>query len=404
MSTLKVDAIRHNSATSDAITTAADGTCTAKLTSIGGGGLSHRNLIINGDFKVNQRGQTSSTISGYGTVDRFETTIDTGDSNLMTQSHNTLSSSDTPYSSGFRKSFKLTNHSSGQSADAADYAALRYIVEAQDIANCGWNFTSSSSNITLSFWVKASVSQNYLLQVRSYDGTAQRISFLINLTAGQWTKVTKTIPGNSGITIDNDNGGGLHILWFTYFGSNYVSGSTTDVWQSGTPSPVFPTTWYTTASSTFEITGVQLEVGDTATSFEHRSYGEELRRCQRYFFGHSGANINGSNSSTPDSHLGTCSCMSTSGISFNVVLPVPMRTVPTLYSTVTGSTRYRVNSAGANVNSGSDPVIYTAGSNHILVSHDLSGFSGLQSGQSGNIRRYLGSGVLGYSAELLYNS
>ena len=68
MSTLKVDAIRHNSATSDAITTAADGTCTAKLTSVGGGQLSHRNLIINGAMTVAQRGGTSTT-NGYGTVD-----------------------------------------------------------------------------------------------------------------------------------------------------------------------------------------------------------------------------------------------------------------------------------------------------------------------------------------------
>ena len=367
MSTLKVDAIRHNSATSDAITTAADGTCTAKITGMtGGGALSHRNIIINGDFKVNQRGQTSSTISGYGTVDRFETTIDTGDSNLMTQSHNTLSSSDTPYSSGFRKSFKLTNHSSGQSADAADYAALRYIVEAQDIANCGWNFTSSSSNITLSFWVKASVSQNYLLQIRSYDGTAQRISFLINLTAGQWTKVTKTIPGNSGITIDNDNGGGLHILWMTYFGSNYVSGSTTDVWQSGTPSPVFPTTWYTTASSTFEITGVQLEVGNTPTTFEHRSFAEEKKRCERYYQTYGFTTLMGSMSG----QVGTP----------RILFPTEMRAIPTSVtveyssngngsfrnqndgSTLTGHTtfNYYINGFDCRGSSGSANIIYSS--------------------------------------------
>ena len=70
MSTLKVDAIRHNSATSDAITTAADGTCTAKLTSVGGGQLSHRNLIINGAMMVAQRGVTSTTANAYSTVDR----------------------------------------------------------------------------------------------------------------------------------------------------------------------------------------------------------------------------------------------------------------------------------------------------------------------------------------------
>ena len=392
MSTLKVDAIRHNSATSDAITTAADGTCTAKITGMtGGGALSHRNIIINGDFKVNQRGQTSSTISGYGTVDRFETTIDTGDSNLMTQSHNTLSSSDTPYSSGFRKSFKLTNHSSGQSADAADYAALRYIVEAQDIANCGWNFTSSSSNITLSFWVKASVSQNYLLQIRSYDGTAQRIAFLINLTAGQWTKVTKTIPGNSGITIDNDNGGGLHILWFTYFGSNYSSGSTTDVWQSGTPSPVFPTTWYTTASSTFEITGVQLEFGDTATSFEFRNFGEELNRCQRYYQQFIGI--------SDQAALGFGRSNGTTIAECNVPLSVPLRASPILnscnWAVFTATNQSNVSNTTPSVRK------WDAHSNMLAIG--IAGLSGMTNARTLTV--YLNSShTFSMDAELKYNS
>ena len=321
MSTLKVDNIRHNSATSDAITTHSDGTASAKIIDVGGGALSHRNIIINGAMNVATYG-TSSTISGYGTVNRFETTIDTGDSNLLTQTQNTLTSSDTPYSYGFRNSFRVTNHSSGHSADAADYAAQRYIVEARDIANSGWDYTSSSSFITLSFWVKASVSQNYLLQVRSYDGTAQRISFLINLTAGQWTKVTKTIPGNSGITVNNDSGGGLHILWLFYYGSNYVSGSTTDVWQSGTPSPVFPNTWYTTASSTFEITGVQLEVGNTPTTFEHRSFAEEKKRCERYYQTYSYTTMMGSMSGT----VGTP----------RILFPTEMRAIPTSVTTEYG--------------------------------------------------------------------
>ena len=100
MSTLKVDAIRHNSATSDAITTAADGTCTAKLTSIGGGGLSHRNIITNGDMRIAQRG-TSSTSSGYHTVDRFKYTY-SGTDNAPTQAQVDVASGTTPYTLGFR--------------------------------------------------------------------------------------------------------------------------------------------------------------------------------------------------------------------------------------------------------------------------------------------------------------
>ena len=376
MSTLKVDAIRHNSATSDAITTHSDGTASAKIIDVGGGALSHRNIIINGAMNVATYG-TSSTISGYGTVNRFETTIDTGDSNLLTQTQNTLTSSDTPYSYGFRNSFRVTNHSSGHSADAADYAAQRYIVEARDIANSGWDYTSSSSFITLSFWVKASVSQNYLLQVRSYDGTAQRISFLINLTAGQWTKVTKTIPGNSGITVNNDSGGGLHILWFFYYGSNYVSGSTTDVWQSGT-SPVFPNTWYTTASSTYEITGVQLEVGNTPTTFEHRSFAEEKKRCERYYQTYSYTTLMGSLAGA----VGTP----------RILFPTEMRAIPTSVTTEYGSNG---NGTFRNQNNGS---ILTG---HTTFNYYTNGFDCRGSNGSANI---IYSSTYKADAELRYNS
>ena len=405
MSTLRVDAIRHNSATSDAITTAADGTCTAKLTSVGGGQLSHRNLIINGAMTISQRTTSSSTVgagSGYSVMDRFKTNNDlpSGVSNL------TLSQdSDAP--AGFSKSYKVTPNQAGTLADS-DRFFLSTSLEAQDIRNSGWNYTDSNSKLTLSFYIKSNLTGIVSLELNSPDSPSTKRHFRSTVTinsANTWERKTVTIPGDSQLVFDDNNEPGLHITWQYASGPNFSSGThVTGSWDTtavaGNRSSSSNINIYSNTSNFVSLTGVQLEVGDTATTFEHRSFADELRRCQRYFFAHSGANINGSNSSTPDSHLGTCSCMSTSGISFNVVLPVPMRTVPTLYSTVTGSTRYRVNSAGANVNSGSDPVIYVAGSNHILVSHDLSGFSGLQSGQSGNIRRYQGSGVLGYSAEL----
>ena len=103
MSTLKVDAIRHNSATSDAITTAADGTCTAKLTSVGGGQLSHRNIIINGSMNISQRGTSGN--SGDYLLDRFGV-YNSGTDETPTQAQVDVASGTTPYSLGFRKSFQ----------------------------------------------------------------------------------------------------------------------------------------------------------------------------------------------------------------------------------------------------------------------------------------------------------
>ena len=285
MSTLKVDAIRHNSATSDAITTAADGTCTAKLTSIGGGQLSHRNLIINGAMTVAQRGGTSTT-NGYGTVDRFRILYN-GTDEAPTQEQVDVASGTTPYTSGFRKAYKITNGNQTGGAGGGDYIIIRTLLEAQDIANSGWNYSSSSSNITLSFWVKSSVAQNFYGNLVTYDGTVQNYAFETgSLSADTWTKITKTIPGNSNLTFDNNSEAGIRINILPFFGPSYTGSMTLNQWAAYSGSaqtPANTSTWYTTNDATFEITGVQLEVGDTATTFEHRSYKEELRRCYRYF-------------------------------------------------------------------------------------------------------------------------
>ena len=293
MSTLKVDAIRHNSATSDAITTAADGTCTAKLTSIGGGGLSHRNLIINGAMNVAQRA-SSSTSSGYATVDRFKYTY-SGTDSAPTQAQVDVASGTTPYTLGFRKAYKITNANQSSGAGAGDHIRLEVNLEAQDIANSGWNYLSSSSFITLSFWCKSSVAQNFYACIRTPDGSSQNYSFETgSLTADTWTKVTKTIPGNSNLTFDNDAELGWNMEIAMFMGTDDTdSGNTMNQWAAYNSSNQMPdntSTWYTTNGATWEITGMQLEVGDTATSFEHRSFNEERMRCYRYYYRMDGDN------------------------------------------------------------------------------------------------------------------
>jgi len=286
MSTLKVDNIRHNSATSDAITMASDGTCTAKLTSVGGGQLSHRNLIINGAMNVAQRGVTG-TGYGYIAVDRFRTGASQVDENPTTEQVD-VASGTTPYTNGFTKAIKITNGNQTGGAGTGDAMNFTYRLEAQDIRNSGWNYLSSSSYITLSFWCKSSVAQTFYGRLYTSDGTAYNYPFSMgSLSADTWTKVTKTIPGNSNLTFDNNENQGLAIEFAMFNGTAKTdSGVSLDTWaayNTATRMPDFTSTWYTTNDSTWELTGVQLEVGDTATSFEHISYGEELRRCERYF-------------------------------------------------------------------------------------------------------------------------
>ena len=346
MSTLKVDAIRHNSATIDAITTAADGTCTARITGMtGGGGLSHRNLIINGAMQVAQRG-TSSTSSSYQTVDRFITGIAISNEN-PTQSQHTLTSSDTgPYEEGFRFSYHITNGNQTSPNLAANNIYIRQRIEAQNVAQSGWNYTSSSSFITLQFWVKSSVAQNFYGYLRTADGTSQRYAFETgSLSANTWTKITKTIPGNSNLQIDNNNENGLDVVIIPFWGTDQTDPSVPlNAWgafSSSTRTPDSTSTWYTTNDATFEITGVQLEVGDTATSFEHRSFADELMRCYRYFYGPTGEGLFGVGRTTNASTM------------WSVQFPTQMRGNPSLSITSTTITIAEPNQSNFNITSAS---------------------------------------------------
>ena len=247
-----------------------------------------KNIIINGAMSVAQRG-TSSTTAGYGSLDRFQG-VSGGGEEACTHSQHALTSSDTgPWAKGFRNSFHLQNGNQTGGAQAGDYAYVAYTVEAQDLANSGWDYTSASSYITLSFWVKCSIAGLQYAYFYCPDGTAQGYSFSLgNLSANTWTKVTAKIPGNSNLTFNNDNGGGMYIYWGPFWGTDYTdSGNTLNTWaaySSSSRTPDFASTWWTTNDATFELTGVQLEVGDTATEFEHRSYADELRSCQRYCY------------------------------------------------------------------------------------------------------------------------
>jgi hypothetical protein len=282
MSEIKVNSIKGVGASTAAITVNnTDGTCTANLTN-----RTNKNLIINGAMQVAQRG-TSSTSSGYQTVDRFKS-IESGTDESPTYAQADVASGTTPYTLGFRKALRVTNGNQTSGAGGGDYIWIQTPLEAQDIANSGWNYTSSSSYVTLSFWVKSSVAQDFKGYLRSSDGTNKAYAIATgSLSADTWTKITKTIPGHSDLQFDNDNGPGLEINFLPFLGTDRTDGSVTEnawvTYSSSARTKDNTSTWYTTNDATFEITGVQLEVSDHATDFEHRSFGQELELCKRYY-------------------------------------------------------------------------------------------------------------------------
>ena len=317
MSTLKVNKLRDTSGSTDAITLDPNGgavlagvttvtsvkvgaavtisesgieasgigiTCAnINGTQIGG----RRNIVINGDMRVAQR-NTSSNSTGFVSVDRMSQQH-SGTDEAPTYAQVDVSSGTTPYTLGFRKAFKITNGNQTSGAGSSDYVYWWTILEAQDVANSGWNYTSASSFITLSFWIKSSVAQNFYGMLQTGDGTSQGLAYETgSLTADTWTKIVKTIPGNSNLEFGNDNGAGLYWAPARAFdGTDRTASMSLDTWATYSGSSRTPdatSTWYTTNDATLEITGLQMEVGPQATAFEHRSFGEELALCQRYFY------------------------------------------------------------------------------------------------------------------------
>ena len=278
MSILKVDAIRHNSATSDAITTHSDGTASAKIVDVAGGPLSNRNLIINGAMNVAQRSpNVAVNIPGGKTVtdvDRFGQWTKTADANWKSAQQVYDAPAD------FQFSRKITSLAAN-TIETGTYHTVRYAVEGYDAAqlNCG---LSSAKTVTLSFYVKSSLTGTFGL---NFTNGANNRSYPTTYTISNpnvWERKTITVTLDTSGTWLKTNGVGLEINWQLAIGSSY-STSTLNQWQGNWRFPSSATDILATNGATWQLTGVQLEVGDTATTFEHRSHGEELRRCYRYF-------------------------------------------------------------------------------------------------------------------------
>ena len=244
------------------------------------GNLNTANLVTNGDMSVAQRG-TSSTSTQIQTVDRWGVSFG---GVAVTQTQQSLTSG-SPYESGFNNFIRAANTST--SSNTTSYIQFYQRIEAQYIANSGWNFKSSSSFITLSFWARSSLQGTYYAFVVTDDGTDYYRSKAFALSADTWTKVTFTIEGNSNLTINDDNGIGFTVNIVPHYGTGYTgSNANTTSWYtlvSNDYMPDFAQSWSESSSATFDVTGVQLEVGQVATPYKHENFADNLKRCKRYF-------------------------------------------------------------------------------------------------------------------------
>ena len=355
------------------------------------GPLSHRNMVINGGMEVAQRSVGPVSVSdgsneGFVTVDRWKINFGSSMGGGVD-----VSQSNAPSGSEFSKALKI-EVTTATTPTSAQFFNPTYAIEGQDLQHLQYG-TSSAKTMALSFSIYTNKAGTYGLALRNYDqGRVIGKTFTVD-SANTWQRITVVFEGDTAQAIDNDNGNGLHI-WFGFgVGASRMSGSST--W-SNYSTAVYPgsstTNFFDTVGNILYLTGVQLELGSVATPFEHRSYGDELQRCQRYYH-----EFLDTNDSSED--IGICSVYRDYQLELIIRFPVEMRAVPT--KTAVGGTNYFT--AYGNLSNDSFDNFSNTGNlskkGTLVFTSSSDNFSGTQ-GQARRVRKNNSGASIAFDAEL----
>ena len=309
-----------------------------KIPAAGFTGNNFRNLIINGDMSIAQRGtsETGITSSGYHTVDRFYNRIVSGGTWTISQD------TDVPTGQGFSSSLKMDCITANASLSANSEVRIWQVIEGQ---NCQYlkKGTANAESLTLSFWVKSNKTGTYIAELFDNDNNARNIlkSYTID-ASNTWEKKTITFEGDTTGTLDNDNNASLYIGFWQGAGTDFTSGTLQTSWgaYSATDRAVGQVNLADSTDNEWFITGVQLEAGTSSSDFEFLPVDVNLQRCQRYYqFIGAGANysaIGGAND-TPICNASSYNSASAYGV---LDFTTTMRSAPSL-DQVTGGNYYR---------------------------------------------------------------
>ena len=278
---------------------------------------------------VSQRAtsSTSITTAGYYTVDRQQTEINNAGTWTMTQSD------DVPDGEGFAKSFKYDCTTADTSLGTSHYFIHRYSIEGQDLQQLMFG-TSSAKPVTISFYVKSNKTGTYVceLQQLATDGSYPRSgkAFTID-SANTWEKKIITINGNTAKLIPDSNARGMDIMIWMAAGTDYTSGTFNagNSWTTTNNERAGALTVNIADNTANEIlfTGLQMEIGEVATPFEHEDFGTTLAKCQRYFFQLTDISSDGAGT------FGQRYNNDTAKRTIEIQYPTTMRTSPTLTTT-----------------------------------------------------------------------
>ena len=353
-------------------------------------------LVINGDMAVSQRATSKTGVNGggYFTIDRIETNNSGAFIGTWTQTKESLSSGDA-FNNGFATSFKMDNTTANASPAANSQCRIDYNFEGQDLQLLKHG-TANAEKTTVAFWIKATKTGTNI--VKMYKTDADRscsIAYTVSQSNTWEYKVLNFPADTSGAVIANDNTLGIKMSFAIAMGSNYTSGTLNSTWAASVSANgyVGQVNNGDSTSNNWEITGLQLEVGEHTAStippFQFESFGDNLSRCQRYYY-----NTNPLNLTSAAISMGA---MYTTTTAYGVIpFPVSMRTAPTGdFTTGTGYFMFNRNGAGDSFNtlsaSNLTPTICD-----VYASGSMSGTSG----DGGRIRFDTTIAKIAFTAEL----
>jgi len=247
----------------------------------------NRNLIINGAMQVAQRGDTtgiSNANSGYYGPDRYKFNEDGTMSAVVSIAKETLTSGNA-FNDGHLYAYKLSVTTADTAVAADIYTRITHRFEKDNLASLSKG-TSSAKAVTLSFWVKATVTGTNVVEFFDQVNSRQVGATYAISSSNTWEYKTVTFPADTSGALGNGNGLAAEINFVLQAGSNYTSGTLDTSWASETTAnraAGHNSNHFSSTSNTFHFTGVQLEIGDVATDFEHEDYGTTLAKCQRYY-------------------------------------------------------------------------------------------------------------------------
>ena len=346
-----------------------------------------KNRLINGAMVIDQRNAGASVSNGTGAtanfpVDRF--TIYGSQASKFTGQQNAASV--TP-PAGFINYLGCTS-SSAYSVLTGDYFFIRQRIEGFNIADLGWG-TANAATVTLSFWVRSSLTGTFGGSITNNAGNrSYPFTYTIN-SANTWEKETITIAGDTSGTWTTDNTAGFQLYFGLGAGATYSG--TAGTWAGATYfSATGATSVVGTSGATFYITGVQLEKGSTATSFDYRPYGTELALCQRYYFKILAEAI--------ATRLGSGFNVSTTSADALTPFAVNMRAIPTALEQTGTAANYSIAHTNTNTACSAVPTFGNATVSNALTTFTVA--SGLTAGQGSMARAANAAAYLAWSVEL----